>query len=386
VSPTSASNHAASPPSTRSGTPPASAPLSSALSSGSVSAVGSGEGVRVVVPADVDTPDRIAWGLTFRQLAILAAGCGSVAVAYSRLGPLLPQVVWAAIAVAVGAVAIVVALGRRDGLPLDVWIRHGLMLRRTPALAAPGAVATRGGGRGDRPVLRTAAAPPTPAPLRPEVTAIAADGTVTVDGGGPRAVVACGTTGVGLRTGAEQAGLLDGFGRWLNSLTSPVQIVVSAARHDLTPHAHAVLDAAPRLPHPALRDAAIDYAEFLTDLDTTREPLRRQVLTVLATPARAETRQPTVRALTALGVTAHPLDGPAVVSALAAAANPYRPPVPGPRAVPGTPITSTTASTTVGNVNSYVDSNALSRHVASGPVTRPAARTANPSAASGRTR
>jgi hypothetical protein len=171
--------------------------------------------------------------------------------------------------------------------------------------------------------------------LNPEVTAITADGTVTVDGA-TRAVVACGTTGIGLRTPAEQAGLLEGLGQWLNALTGPTQIVVSAARHDLTSHAHAVLDAADCLPHPALRAAAADHARFLLDLDATREPLHRQVLTVVpAGPPVAATTS----ALTGLGVTATPLDGPAVAAALTTAVDPYTPAPAGPRAVPGTPLT-----------------------------------------------
>jgi hypothetical protein len=120
-------------------------------------------------------------------------------------------------------------------------------------------------------------------------------------------VIACGTTNVGLRTGQEQAALLAGFGTWLNALNGPAQIVISAQRHDLTPYAEAVLDATARLPNEALRAAADDYAAFLLDLDATRDPLRRQVLTVTA--------------------------------ALAGAVDPYNPPVPGPRAVPTVPIT-----------------------------------------------
>ncbi|MFE9694970.1 hypothetical protein [Micromonospora sp. NPDC005806] len=34
-----------------------------------------------------------------------------------------------------------------------------------------------------------------------------------------------------LRTGSEQGALLDGFGRFLNSVTGPAQIVVAAQRH-----------------------------------------------------------------------------------------------------------------------------------------------------------
>jgi PrgI family protein len=80
---------------------------------------------RAPVPANVNEPDRIAFGLSFRQLAIIGgtglAGFGC----YRTYGPLLPPVAWLAAGIVVFAVAVVVALGRRDGLPLDVWLRHG---------------------------------------------------------------------------------------------------------------------------------------------------------------------------------------------------------------------------------------------------------------------
>jgi hypothetical protein len=287
---------------------------------------------RAAVPADVGTPDRVAWGLTFRQLAIIGGVAFTGWMLYSTLGHLLPGVVWLLAAILAGGVTVAVALGRRDGLPLDLWLRHGLMLRRTPAVQAPGR--PRRGAF----LLEVAGQPPVlPAPLRSPVTAIAADGTLTVEGAA-RQVIACGTTNIALRTGTEQAALLDGFGRWLNALTTPAQIVVAAQRHDLTPYADAVHTAAARLPHPALSAAADAYAAFLLELDATRDPLRRQVLAVV--PA-GHVRDTTTRALSALGVTAEPLDGPAVTAALTAAVDPFDPPVPGPRAVPGTPITAT---------------------------------------------
>jgi hypothetical protein len=237
--------------------------------------------------------------------------------------------VWVIAAIPVAGVTVVVALGRRDGLPLDMWLRHGLALRRVPKPRAPGR--TRAG----QPLLQTAAPPKVPAPLRTAATTIAADGTITVDGAA-RSLIACGTTNVALRTGQEQAALLGGFGQWLNALTGPAQIVIAAQRHDLTPYAQAVLDATARLPNDALRSAAADYAAFLLELDASRDPLRRQVLAVVAA---GPTRDATVRAFGGLGVSADPLDGPAVTSALATAVDPYNPPVPGPRAMPGTPIT-----------------------------------------------
>ena len=285
---------------------------------------------RVVVSADIGAPDQIAWGLSFRQLAILSATGALLWAAYSRFGPALPPVAWVAAAILAAAVAATVALGRRDGQPFDVWLRHGLALH-----AARSTVSTPGALASGRPLARVTPKPAAPTVLRTGATRIAADGALTVDGV-TRYLVACGTTSVALRTGAEQCALLGGFGRWLNALPGATQIVVSAARHDLTPHAEAVLDAVPGLPHPALREAATDHAAFLLDLDADREPLRRQVLAVLPAAAKPEAA---ARTLAGLGVTARRLDGGEATAALAAAVDPYDPPVPGPRAAPGTPVT-----------------------------------------------
>jgi hypothetical protein len=283
---------------------------------------------RATVPANVNEPDRIAFGLTFRQLALLGAVGFAGFGAHRTFGELLPPMVWLILGIPIAAVTVVVALGRRDGLPLDVWLRHGFMLTRTPRTLAPGrarasSVATVTG----KPVL--------PAPLQSPVTSLSPAGVLTSEGTA-RVVIACGTTNIHLRTGDEQAGLLDGFGRFLNSLNGPAQLVVSAHQHDLTPYAQAIADTSPRLPHAALRAAAADYAQFLLELDADRDPLRRQVLAVIAGERAADTA---VRALSGLGVEAAALDGPAVAAALAAAVDPFTPVAPGPRAVPGAPIT-----------------------------------------------
>lgn len=284
---------------------------------------------RASMPADIGAPDKIAWGLSFRQLAIIGSVSFAGWLLYRGFGPMLPPLVWLIAGIPVAGITVVVALGRRDGLPLDVWLRHGLAMHRAPGVQSPGRPNPGGA------LLHTTQKPVVPAPLRAPATSIAADGTITVDGTA-RTLIACGTTNIALRTGEEQEALLAGFGQWLNALSGPAQIVVSAQRHDLTPYATAVLDASTTLAHPALRDAAADYADFLLELDTDRDPLRRQVIAVVNAGAD---RDATVRALGALGVSTHPLDGPAVVAALAAAADPYDPPVPGPRAVPDIPIT-----------------------------------------------
>jgi hypothetical protein len=283
---------------------------------------------RAVVPANIAEPDRIAFGLTFRQLTIIGGpsllgfGC------YRSFGPLLPPPVWIAVGILGFAVAVVVALGHRDGLPLDVWLRHGFTFVRSPQVLTPGRPRASA-------VAAVAGRSSVPAPLRSPVTRLSPAGVLTSEGGSKR-LIACGTTNIHLRTGSEQAALLDGFGRFLNSLTGPAQLLVSAQRHDLTGHAQATMDLAARLPHPALRAAADDYAAFLLGLDATRDPLRRQVLAVVTGEHAADGA---VRALSGLGVQAAALDGPAVAAALAGAVDPFTPPVYGPRAVPGTPIT-----------------------------------------------
>jgi hypothetical protein len=277
------------------------------------------------VPADIGTPDRIAFGLTFRQLAIVGIAALGGWLIHRLAGPLLPPSVWLIAALPVAALTGTVALGRRDGRPLDVWLRHAVTLTGTPRLYAPG----RPG-----PTASMKGRPPVPAPLRPLVDAISPTGRITTRGT-EGMLIACGTTNVHLRTGDEQAALVDAYGRFLNALTGPAQVVVSAQRHDLTPYARAVADAALRLPDPALRAAAAGHAAFLQDLDSTWEPLRRQVLAVVP----AGHAEAAARALAGLGISTAVLNGQAVTAALAAAVDPYASPPPGPRAVPGTPIT-----------------------------------------------
>jgi hypothetical protein len=293
---------------------------------------------RAKVPADIDAPDKIVWGLTSRQVAILAAAAVAGYGLYRMVGHLLPPVVLLVVAVPLAGVVIAVALGRRDGRSLDAWLASALRLHRTPGRQTPAGTATAS------PVLvAVIGMVRAPAPLRLPADAITDAGLLQL-GDAQAAVVATGTVHLGLRTGQEQAALVDGFGRWLNSLTAPAQIVVSTQRVDLGPAAAHILEQAPLLPHPALEAAAGDYAAFLTDLGHRRDPLRRHILVVVRADPRerggaARRGEDTARAMAALGVPARLLDGPSVTAALAAAVDPYTPRAPGPRATPDTVIT-----------------------------------------------
>ncbi|MEU5961934.1 PrgI family protein [Micromonospora parva] len=300
---------------------------------------------RARIPADVETPDRLLFNLTTRQVAILATAVAITYLLFRTLLNVLPMPVLLGGLVPLFGAATVLALGRRDGLSLDAWLLAAVRGSRTPRrqVPAPGGVLK---------TPRWAPAPSSaegeltpPTPLRLPARSIATNGVVDL-GGTSAALVAVSTVNLGLRTPAEQAALVGAYARWLNSLTAPVQIVVSTQRVDLAGHAQRIADAADLLPSAALADAAADYAEFLLDLEDERQPLWRTVTIVhTATGTRRDqdvlrAAEHTAGALQSLGASTRVLDGPAVCAVLAAAVDPYTLPVPGERALPDEPITS----------------------------------------------
>ena len=288
-----------------------------------------------VMPADVEAPDKIVWGFTFRQIAVLAAS-GSAGWGLWRLvGDQLPAAVWVAVAIPGIAVAAVVALSRRDGLPMDAWLAYAVAFLHRPSRLATG-------HRG--PTLTRTAKPKHLGLLRLPATAIDDDGTITA-AGHATVLVATGTANLALRTAAEQVAVIDGYGRWLNTLTTPTQIVVSTRPMDLHAHADGIDEHAESVVNPRLRAAAAEHAAFLRKLGDSRAPLRRQVLVAVTGRNSTETARraaDTARALAGLGIQAQPLPGPVVTAVLAAACDPTHSPTHSPadarRAVPGQPI------------------------------------------------
>ncbi|WP_018352013.1 PrgI family protein [Longispora albida] len=300
--------------------------------------------VRAKIPADIDAPDKILYGLTFRQMAILAAAATIVYLGWQALHTVVPMPVLLAAAVLIGGVTFGLAVGRRDGLPLDVWLLSAVRQSRAPRSLAAGVADA---GPVPEWVDAGAARVALPAPLRLPADAIGDDGQIQL-GASSRAIVAATSLNLGLRSNAEQAAAVDAFGRWLNSLNAAVQITVSAQPVDLASHADALAEHAAELPHPALAAACADHAEYLAELAARRDPLRRQVLITCdagsdggehAARRRAEDA---ARALAALGVTTRVLDGASATAALASAADPYRPPRNGGLAAPGQTITAPT--------------------------------------------
>lgn len=277
---------------------------------------------RVRIPADVDQPDRILAGLTARQLGILSAAAVLVWAVYQATGPWLALSVQAAVAAPIVVVAVVVALGERDGLSGDRYVLAAWRWRRSPARLVPADEAIC-----PPPGWLDVGGRPLPAPLDPPAKAVDADGVIDLGAHGTAVLCEASAGSFGLRTHAEQQALVAGFGRWLNAADTPVQIVVRSRPLDLRDTVDRLRHAAGGLAHPALETAAREHADFLESL-TGQGLLQRQTILVLRDPGPpdvagdvlARRAQEAQRRLAGAGVSLRVMDRPGAEAALAGAA------------------------------------------------------------------
>lgn len=211
------------------------------------------------IPADMDRPEPLVWGLTARQILLLAPAAGAAWV-IARFG-LAHVPSWTVFGFAglLLAFAYVVAVGHRDGVSLD----------RYAALGTAWAVNHLRRGHAPPPGLGTGD-----------------DGTCVV-GDRRLVVLECGTVPFQLAAAQEKVMLLGAFAGFLDSLHDPVQIVVQRDRMDLAPHIDRLSSHAVKLSDPRLRRAARTHAAFLSGVQSEHELTRHRVLLVLSSPARA---------------------------------------------------------------------------------------------------
>ena len=253
----------------------------------------------VRIPADVDREDRVIGPLTARQLLILAITGIVLYGAYTITREFVPLVAFLIVAIPIGVTAAFLALGQRDGITMDRLVLAALRQRMSPQhrVAAPEGIRpapewldsqvtntssksrTTGKDGGD-----SAASTVSPAALRLPAEAVTDTGVIDLGKDGVAVVAVCSTINFGLRTPAEQESLVASFGRYLHSLTAPVQVLVRAERLDLSGQIAELRDQAGGLPHPALERAAREHAEYLDQLGRATDLLRRQVLLILREP------------------------------------------------------------------------------------------------------
>ncbi|MBF8190576.1 PrgI family protein [Nonomuraea sp. K274] len=299
------------------------------------------------IPADVEQPDKIIGSFTARQVAIVFGTGAALYAAYTAISDHVPLVACAAVAIPVAVTAILLAVGQRDGISLDRYVLAAIRHQRSPKHLVSS--------------LEDIPMPPTwiaagsqrpPAPLKLPARGVVGDGLVDLGPDGIAAVAEVSTVSFALRTPDEQDALVAVFGRCLNSLSGPAQILVRAERVDLTETVASLRDNARELPHPALASAALEHADFLQELSARHELLRRQVLLIVREPvigangsdvaaARALRRlDEASRVLGSCGLTARLLDARAVAALLASCFDPSAPSLPDDDiALPGEVIT-----------------------------------------------
>jgi PrgI family protein len=283
---------------------------------------------RVRLPADIELEDRLAFGLTLRQLAVLVLAALLGYGVFLSASSFAPLPVAAAAAAPVALAGALLALGRRDGLPADrlALLAARYLSRPRRRVLAPEGIPAPLPGAPTRPAL---------APLDLPVRTVLRSGLVELTDGGSCVLLRASSTSFALRSEEEQAALVEAFGRFLNSVADPLEIVIASEPVDLEARAEALQRAALELPNAALRRAALGHARFLSQLGAGEEVRRREILLVLAVHARdRQTAQTTlerraaeaVELLRAAGVELRLLRGEDAANRLARALDPPGPP------------------------------------------------------------
>ncbi|WP_409490680.1 PrgI family protein [Amycolatopsis sp. cmx-11-12] len=249
----------------------------------------------VRIPADVDREDRVIGPLTARQLLILAITGIVLYGTYTITRQFVPVAVFLIVAIPIGVTAAFLALGQRDGITLDRLVLAALRQRLSPQhrVAAPEGIrpapewlnnqvnaASKASTKGKE----NAGTAVSPSALRLPAEAVTETGVIDLGKDGVAVVAVCSTINFGLRTPAEQESLVASFGRYLHSLTAPVQVLIRAERLDLSGQIAELREQAGGLPHPALERAAREHADYLDQLGRATDLLRRQVLLILREP------------------------------------------------------------------------------------------------------
>jgi hypothetical protein len=283
---------------------------------------------RVRLPADVELEDKLAFGLTARQLLLLGGTAVLTYALYTVASSAFPLPVAAALCAPLAIAGTLLALGRRDGLPADRLARLAvryLVAPRRRLLAPEGIPAPLPGS----PKRASAAAIDLP------IRMVLRSGLVELADGSFCVLLRAAAGSFGLKSEEEQAALVEAFGRFLNGVTDPIAIYVRSEPVDLDERAVALDQRAAGFADPALAEAARAHARFLRELPAGDRLRRREILLLLCTRAReaASARttlerrtSETAEFLGAAGVELYALDGDQTAALLARVLDPPGPP------------------------------------------------------------
>jgi hypothetical protein len=284
---------------------------------------------RVKLPADVELEDKLAFGLTARQLLLMGATALTSYALYTITAAALPLPLAAALCAPLAIAGTLLALGHKDGLPADRLARLAIRYLTTPRRRqlAPEGLPTPLPGTPRQPA----------APLDLPVRTVYRSGLVELADGSYCLLLRAASGSFALKSDEEQAALVEAFGRFLNGLADPVAIYVRSEPVDLAERAHTLEQTAATITRPELADAARSHARFLRELPAGDELRRREILLLLISRARArdaaaarsalERRSgETSELLRAAGIDLSTLDGDQTAALLAGAFDPPGPP------------------------------------------------------------
>lgn len=265
------------------------------------------------IPGDLDRPDQFLFGLTARQLALLAP-CFAFLAAVAWLGAgRVPLVLLLGVEAVGLGVGISLTLVRQDGMTPEA-----LGKALVTYLQGPKALAWAPEGTEDPPkVLRLRGRPSRPARFVEPWRGLQGRDLVLGDAGRVR-VLAVSSLDLQLRSSRETAALTGGYGRLLNGLDESLCVLVRAEPIDLDLRAAAMEEAAADR-SPGLARYAEDHARFLRSMSGG---LRRQVYLVVKGRDSQELDARCEEVLTLLlpmGLPARELEGSETVELLARA-------------------------------------------------------------------
>lgn len=233
------------------------------------------------IPADVEMPDRIFFGLTFRQISIVAIDAFSVWGLFILLRERLEMWAIGLVCAPLVIVGLIFVAARPAGVNFERFLGFAVRHLLGPKRFVDKTAASRRRDVRPEPMTSLPAAETSPGGFALPVRGVADNGAIDLGSEGILAVCRASSLNFALRSQAEKKLLTGGFARLLNSLGGPVQFLIHSEPADAKALIKTLEDRAPKLPNPSLAAAAFSYADFLSSMTSQSDVLTSSVFVCL---------------------------------------------------------------------------------------------------------
>jgi hypothetical protein len=274
---------------------------------------------QVPVPADIDIADKVLFGLTVRQLLILAPSGLAAALIWQSLGPLVPMEAALVAACLPVAVCAALAIARVDGIGLDGLIAAAIIMPRRPLAAGRGMAASLR-------LERSSDAQPGAGVLTGPVRTVTEDGLIDLGGVGCARAIDVGSVNFDLLGVSDQSSLVAALARLCYGCEAHLQIVIATRPVDLSGYLDDLERNAASAANPAVGAAARSHTGWLAGLVRTQQLLDRQITVVVTASNEENLDQAAATVLdfaAAIGAEAAVLDRTAIAERVRAGVDPF---------------------------------------------------------------